>query len=178
KGADEGSAFLEYLTTNVSPSTTIVYANGNDGSGYGTCQSPSSEHVINAGAIYDLWWNSSSYSGDVICFSSRGPNVLGQVKPNVLATGYLAPRVLPLSETHSGKAAWNDMGGGTSSATPHVAAVIALIYQAYKDAHGEFPTSEKARDILMSSATDIDEEVFAQGSGIVNAKRAVEIASG
>ena len=178
KGADEGSAFLEYLTTNVSPSTTIVYANGNDGSGYGTCQSPSSEHVINAGAIYDLWWNSSSYSGDVICFSSRGPNVLGQVKPNVLATGYLAPRVLPLSDTHSGKAAWNDMGGGTSSATPHVAAVIALIYQAYKDAHGEFPTSEKARDILMSSATDIDEEVFAQGSGIVNAKRAVEIASG
>ncbi len=178
KGADEGSAFLEYLTTNVSPSTTIVYANGNDGSGYGTCSSPSNEHVINAGAIYDLWWNSSSYRGDVICFSSRGPNVLGQVKPNVLATGYLAPRVLPLSNTHSGKAAWNDMGGGTSGATPHVAAVIALIYQAYKDAHGEFPTSEKARDILMSSATDIDEEVFAQGSGIINARRAVEIASG
>ncbi len=45
KGADEGSTFLEYLTTNISPATTIVYANGNDGSGYGTVQSPSSEHV-------------------------------------------------------------------------------------------------------------------------------------
>ena len=134
--------------------------------------------MINAGAVYDLWWNNSSYSGDVVSFSARGPNVLGQVKPNVLATGYLAPRVLPLWETHSGKTAWNDMGGGTSSATPHVAAIIALIYQAYKDAYGKFPTSEKARNILMSSATDIDEEVFAQGSGIINAKRAVEIASG
>ena len=178
KGADEGSVFLEYLTTIISPSTTIVTANGNDGSGYGTCSSPSSEHVINAGAIYDLWWNNSSYSGDLASFSSRGPNALGQIKPNVLAVGYLAPRVLPLFETHNGKTAWNDMGGGTSSATPHVASVVALIYQAYKDAHGKFPTSEKARDILMSSATDIDEEIFAQGSGIANAKRAVEIASG
>ncbi|HOT06709.1 MAG TPA: S8 family serine peptidase [Methanotrichaceae archaeon] len=178
KGADEGSAFLEYLTTNVSPSTTIVNANGNDGAGYGTCISPSSKHTINVGAIYDLWWNSSSYSGDVVSFSSRGPNALGQAKPNVLAVGYLAPRVLPLSVTHNGKAAWNNMGGGTSGATPHAAAVVALIYQAYKDTHGKFPTSEKARDILMSSATDIDEEVLAQGSGIINARRAVEIASG
>jgi subtilisin family serine protease len=100
--------------------------------------------VINAGAIYDLWWNNSSYSGDLASFSSRGPNALGQIKPNVLAVGYLAPRVLPLFETHNGKTAWNDMGGGTSSATPHVASVVALIYQAYKDAHGKFPTSEKA----------------------------------
>ena len=42
KGVDETSVFLEYLTTNVSPYTTMVYANGNDGSGYGTCSSPSS----------------------------------------------------------------------------------------------------------------------------------------
>jgi subtilisin family serine protease len=177
KGADEGSAFLEYLTTKISPSTTLVYANGNDGSGYGTCDPPSGEHVINVGATYDLWWNSSSLGGDVACFSSRGPNALGQVKPNVLAPGDRTPEVLPLWIAHDGKAAWDGWGGGTSGATPHVAAVIALIYQAYKDAHGEFPTSEKARDILMSSATDIDEEIFAQGSGIINAKRAVEVAS-
>ena len=177
KGADEVSTFLEYLTTDVSSSTTIVYGNGNFGSGYGTCASPSSEHVINAGAIYDLWWNNSSYRGDVACFSSRGPNALGQVKPNVLATGYWAPAAKPLWQTHSGKAAWDRFGGGTSTSTPHVSAVVALIYQAYKETYGEFPTSEKARDILMSSATDIDEEVFAQGSGIINAKRAVEIAS-
>jgi len=178
KGADETSAFLEYLTTAISPNTTIVYANGNLGSGYGTCGSPCSEHVINAGAMYDLWWNESSYRGDVTCFSARGPNALGQVKPNVLATGYYAPESKPLWRTHSGKASWDAWGGGTSDATPHVAAVVALIYQAYKDTYGDFPSSEKARDILMSSATNIDEDVFAQGSGIINAKRAVEIASG
>lgn len=178
KGADEASAFLEYLTTEISHTTTIVYANGNDGSGYGTCDPPSSEHVINVGATYDLWWNGSSFKGDVTSFSSRGPNALGQIKPNVLATGYRAPQPLPLWMTHSGKAAWNSWGAGTSGATPHVAAVIALIYQAYKEKYGIFPTSEKARNILMSSATDIDEEVFAQGSGLINAKKAVEIASG
>ena len=178
KGADEASAFLEYLTTEVSPSTTLVFANGNDGSGYSTCVSPCSEHIINIGATYDLWWKNSSYHGDVASFSARGPNALGQLKPNILATGYLAPRVLPLWRTHSGRAAWNNLTGGTSGATPHGAAVMALIYQAYKDAHGEFPTSEKARNILMSSATDINEEIFAQGSGLINAKRAAEIASG
>ncbi len=178
KGADEGSAFLEYLTTNVSPSTTMIFVSGNDGSGYGTCNPPSGVHAINVGATYDQWWNNSSYRGDVTCFSSRGPNALGQVKPNVLAPGDHTPESLPLWVTHSGKAAWDNYGGGTSGATPHAAAVVALIYQAYKDAHGEFPTSEKARDILMSSATDINEETFAQGSGMINAAKAVEIASG
>jgi len=178
KGADETSAFLEYLTTNVSPSTTIVYGNGNDGSGYGTCGSPSSGHVINVGAIYDLWWNSSSYRGDVGSFSSCGPNALGQVKPNVLATGYFAPEAKPLWFSHNGKAAWDAWGGGTSDATPHASAVVALIYQAYRAKYGKNPTSEKARDILMSAATDIDEEVFAQGAGIINARKAIEIASG
>jgi subtilisin family serine protease len=178
KGADEISAFLDYLTKTVAPSTTIVYGNGNEGSGYGTCGSPCSEYVINVGAIYDLWWNGSSYRGDVTCFSSRGPNALGQVKPNVLATGYWAPRVEPLWSTHSGRGAWSRYCGGTSGATPHVSAVVALIYQAYRDKYGEFPSSEKARNILMSSATNIDEEIFAQGAGIINARRAVEMASG
>jgi subtilisin family serine protease len=178
KGGDVSSAFLEHLSTNVSPSTTIVYANGNDGSGYGTCNPPSSEHVINVGATYNLWWNDSSYSGDVTCFSSRGPNAFGNVKPNVLAPGYRTPESLPLWIAHSGKAAWDSWGAGTSGATPHVAAVVALIYQAYKEKYERFPTSREARDILMSSATDINEEIFAQGSGIINATKATEIASG
>ena len=131
KGADEGSAFLEYLSTNVSPSTAMIFVSGNDGSGYGTCNPPSGEHAINVGATYDQWWNNSSYRGDVTCFSSRGPNALGQVKPNVLAPGYRTPESLPLWITHSGKAAWDNHGGGTSGATPHAAAVVALIYQAY-----------------------------------------------
>jgi len=44
--------------------------------------------------------------------------------------------------------------------------VVALIYQAYRDKYGEFPSSEKARNILMSSATNIDEEIFAKARGL------------
>ncbi len=177
KGADVSSEFLEYLLTTISPSTTMVFVSGNDGSGYGTCNPPSGGHAINVGATYDQWWKNSSYSGDVTCFSSRGPNALGQIKPNVIAPGDHTPEALPLWITHSGKAAWDNRGGGTSGATPHAAAVVALIYQAYKEKHGKFPTSDMARDILMSSAIDINEDVFAQGSGMINAAKAVEIAS-
>lgn len=178
KGADEITAFMEYLTTEAAPATTLVYASGNEGSGYGTCSAPSGDHVITAGAIQDLWWKLSSQRDEVVAFSSRGPNVLGKVKPNVLGNGEWAPRVRPILSTHNGRTAWDKDGGGTSNATPHVAAITALIYQAYKTAHGEFPTSDVARDILMSSADDIDEEVFAQGAGTINARRAVELAMG
>ncbi|MBP1661498.1 MAG: putative peptidase, partial [Candidatus Aminicenantes bacterium] len=178
KGADEITAFLEYLTTTIAPATTLVYASGNEGSGYATCSAPSADHVITAGAIEDLWWRLSSQRGDVVAFSSRGPNVLGKVKPNVLGNGEWAPRVRPILTTNNGRTAWDKDGGGTSNATPHVAAITALIYQAYKTAHGEFPTSALARDILMSSADDINEEVFAQGAGTINARRAAELAMG
>ncbi len=178
KGADEITAFMEYLTTKAAPATTLVYASGNEGSGYGTCSAPSADHVITAGAIEDLWWRLSSQRGEVVAFSSRGPNVLGKVKPNILGNGEWSPRVRPILSTHNGRTAWDKDGGGTSNATPHVAAITALIYQAYKRAHGEFPTSDIARDILMSSADDIDEEVFAQGAGTINARRAAVLAMG
>ena len=178
KGADDITVFMEYLTTKISPKTTLVYASGNEGSGYGTCSAPSADHVLTAGAIEDQWWKLSSQRGDVVAFSSRGPNVLGKVKPNALGNGEWAPRVRTIASTHNGRLTWDKQGGGTSNATPHLAGITTLIYQAYKQAHGEFPDSGTARDILMSSADDINDEVFAQGAGIMNARRAAEIAMG
>jgi subtilisin family serine protease len=178
KGGDELSAFLEYLTTQVVPNTTFVYGANNEGSGHGSSGAPASDHVITAGAIEDLWFKGSPNRGDVASFSGRGPNALGQIRPNVLGVGAFAPRVRPLMYTHSGASSYDKNGGGTSNGTPHVAGVIALIYQAYKETHGVFPTSEMARDILMSSADDINEEPFAQGAGSINARKAVEIARG
>ena len=51
KGKDEVSVFLDYLATEIAPETTYVYASGNAGSGYGTCGSPSGEHIINPGVM-------------------------------------------------------------------------------------------------------------------------------
>lgn len=178
KGADELSAFLEYLTTKVAPRVTLVFAASNEGSGYATVTSPSAPHIITGGAIEDLWFKNSPNRGDVASFSARGPNVVGFPKPTVLGTGAYTPRVRPLANVHSGAAAFDMGGGGTSNGCPHVAGVAALICQAYKQAHGVFPTSEEVRDILMSSADDINDEPFAQGAGMINGYRAAMLALG
>ena len=176
KGGDELSSFLEYLTTKVVPRTTFIFAASNEGSGYATLTSPSAPHVITAGAIEDLWFKNSPNRGDVAAFSARGPNVVGFPKPTVLGTGAFSPRVRPLPGTHNGASAFDMHGGGTSNGTPHVSGVVALIYQAYKQSHKVFPTSEIVRDILMSSADDINDEPFAQGSGMINGLKAARLA--
>ncbi len=176
KGADELSAFLEYLTTKVAPRATLVFAASNEGSGYATITSPSTPHVITGGAIEDLWFKNSPNRGDVAAFSARGPNVMGLPKPNVLGTGAFTPRVRPLVTGHNGASAYDMGGGGTSNGCPHVSGLLALIYQSYKQANGVFPTSEEARDILMSAADDINDEPFAQGAGMINGYKAAMLA--
>ena len=57
------------------------------------------------------------------------------------------------------------------------AGILALVYEAYKKAHGgSFPAAETAKSILMSGADDINYDVFSQGAGFANADRATRIA--
>jgi subtilase family protein len=67
--------------------------------------------------------------------------------------------------------------GGTSESTPLTAGVAALVIQAYRQSHhDQTPTPAVVRRILFSSATDIGVAAENQGSGLLNALRAVQLA--
>ncbi|WP_456423786.1 S8 family serine peptidase, partial [Thermococcus sp.] len=190
RGFNFEDRFLKYLSL-ARPFTVHFFAAGNEGPGYGTDSSNgASPGVITVGAATEfgyrvaLGWNAIDEYGDVADFSSRGPNALGQVKPDILATGEFA-----LGSTTLNMQAWrstpiiggifaNEVWAGTSLATPTAAGVGALVAEAFYSAHGRYPTLEEMRDILMSSAENTYNDVFEQGAGYINATKAVELALG
>lgn len=185
KGYYYADRFIDFVTTLYTPWVTFLFAAGNGGPGYGTVTSEgASPGVITVGAAveygyrnlfgYDggpLGYEFANY-GDVVEFSNRGPNALGQVDPDILAVGAFALGSLPVNSIGDGFWA-STLWSGTSLATPMAAGITALVYQAYYLAHGTYPTSQEVREILMSTADNVNHDVFSQGAGFLNAYRAV-----
>jgi len=182
-GWDFESRFLDYITTFYNPYVTFFGATGNGGHGYGTITSPgASTGIISVGAATEYWnfetWQDMDQItwGDVQPWSNRGPNAVGQPDPDVVAIGAWGSGNLPLNSVGNGANAWT-VWGGTSMATPIAAGVTALMYQAYISTHGIPPTSSGAREIMMSSATNLNYDPLVQGAGMVNGDRATDMAS-
>jgi hypothetical protein len=185
-GWDFSSRFVDSLNLRMAPQTTWFSSTGNGGPGYGTLNSPSPLRGVRVGACttYDTCDEFDSIasagqilSGEIQSFSNSGPSATGDLGTSVVAHGAWGSGDIPLNQSKDGWTAW-DQWGGTSRSCPEAAGVTALIYQAYKNAHGDWPTSEEARRILMNTATDLKYDVHRQGAGRVHAGRAVAAAGG
>jgi Peptidase inhibitor I9 len=76
--------------------------------------------------------------------------------------------------TFTGKPAEVELQGGTSEASPLTAGTAALVIQAYAEAHGGTdPTPAIVKEIITSTATDIDAPGDQQGAGMIDAYAAV-----
>ncbi|ASJ04126.1 S8 family serine peptidase [Thermococcus barossii] len=188
KGYTWADRFLYYITSIYSPTTTFFFAAGNGGPGYGTVTSEgSSPFVVTVGAAIEWgyrglfgyddgpWQQFDANYGDAADFSNKGPNALGQPDPDVLAVGEFALGSVALNSVGDGFWA-SDLWSGTSLATPMASGIAALVYQAYYEKHGRWPTSQEVKEILMSTAKNVNHDVFTQGAGFLDAYSAVEAA--
>jgi hypothetical protein len=183
----------------VNAGVTVVVSSGDAGT-TNTIGSPATvPGVISAGAstTYRLYSQTTSYgyqfgansgwvSNEVSALSSSGDTAFGPRTIDVLAPG---------------EANWSDCSadtktftgcadiykgshpqpigpfGGTSESCPFTAGTAALVIQAYRDTHhGAMPSPALVKQIIMSTAQDVQVVANNQGAGLVDALRAVQVA--
>ncbi len=174
------------------PHLQFTFSTGNGAPAYGTVAPPSPGTAIGVGASTEYGstgWDSITstmqiMNNDVTPFSNRGPGARGTSGTDVVAGGAFAAGaeqlnyyVYPTWGVLDGNRAWASWGG-TSRSAPVAGGILALIYQAYKDANGDWPDFLTAKNLLMSSATDLNYDTFTQGAGSVNGDMGTLIASG
>ena len=165
--------------------TAFLFSTGNGAPGYGTNAPPSGSTAIAVSAstqFGSVSWDSISGPdqvvwGDVIPWSNRGPTAVGHLAPHVTADGAFAAGAITMNGWGDGWTAW-EAWGGTSRSTPVAAGNLALIYDAWKQRTGQWPTWRQARELLMNGATDQKYDVLVQGAGAVNADKSTDIAGG
>ncbi|MCV0399685.1 MAG: S8 family serine peptidase [Nitrosarchaeum sp.] len=195
-GMDVLSLILSILATPHSlhddyPGITIVSSAGNSGHGYGTIGLPNaSPFGISVGATTNnvfvgygpfkdqpRFGNSTTHYNDVVDFSSRGPGIIGDPKPDIMSIGAhgFVPSNVIKTEKNS-KAESFSLFGGTSMAAPLVSGSIALLMEGMQNAsQGYDPFTIK--NILMSTAKDLQNDPFTQGSGLADASAALKFAN-
>ncbi|MFI1012172.1 S8 family serine peptidase [Streptomyces sp. NPDC020965] len=115
-----------------------AFSNGNNGPSCNSAGSPGSYANSYASGAFDI-------NNAIASFSSRGTGEAGTLKPNLAAPGVNI------------RSAWTGGGynaiSGTSMASPHTAATVALLWSAAPALRGDIAATEK---LLDASAVDVD----------------------
>ena len=196
-GMDVLSLILSILSTPHSlhddyPGVTIVSSAGNSGHGYGTMGLPNaSPFGITVGATTNnvfvgygpfkdqpRFGNNTIHHDHVADFSSRGPSSIGDPKPDLMsigAHGFVPSNILKSSKDSKDESF--SLFGGTSMAAPLVSGSAAILMEEMKKQFQDYD-SFTIKNILMSTATDLQNDAFTQGSGLVNVESALDYVHG
>ena len=196
-GMDVLSLILSVLSTPKSldddyPGVTIVSSAGNSGHGYGTIGLPNaSPFGISVGATTNnvfvgygpfkdqpRFGNTTAHYNHVVDFSSRGPSSIGDPKPDLMSIG--AHGFVPSNVLKSQKDSKDEsfsLFGGTSMAAPIVSGSAAILIEEMKKQSQDYDPF-LIKNILMSTATDLQNDPFTQGSGLANIESALDYVHG
>jgi len=153
--------------------TIVVVAAGNEGRAFVSMASGVTEGyremsitdpgnaggVITVGATH----RHQPHTYGVSYFSSRGPTGDGRCKPDLVAPGEKITAPVPGGGLKS--------LDGTSMAAPHVSGAAALILARHPELIGR---PAEIKRVLCATATDLGRERYFQGSGVVDALRAIQ----
>ncbi|MFP5362942.1 MAG: S8 family peptidase [Thermoleophilia bacterium] len=153
--------------------TVVVAAAGNEGRAFISMASGPTEGyrqmsitdpgnadgVITVGATH----RHQPHTYGVSYFSSRGPTGDGRCKPDLVAPGEKITAPVPGGGLKS--------LDGTSMAAPHVSGAAALILARHPELIGQ---PAEIKRVLCATATDLGRERYFQGSGVVDALRAIQ----
>lgn len=111
-------------------------------------------------------------------FSSRGPGIIGDPKPDLMsigAHGFVPSNVLKTKK--DSKEESFSLFGGTSMAAPLVSGSTAILMEGLNKQSKEYD-SFTIKNILMSTAQDLQNDPFTQGSGLVDVSKALDFVNG
>jgi len=131
-------------------------------------------------ATHGTWLNNNISSISSAGFAQSGGNTVDLVAPGdsnwALCSANIA--VYTGCTNENGAPTGIQISGGTSESAPLVAAAAAAVIQAYASTHhGTTPSPALVKQILTSTATDIDAPAEQQGAGLLNVLAAVKEAT-